>query len=74
LFKTTDVSAFFIALTMRDLSGGKLNRRSNDFMVWRIHFMLVVLMIVLAFSHVVALQKLNAMQSERPATVDLLAD
>jgi hypothetical protein len=43
-------------------------------MAWRIHFMLTVLMMVLAFSHILALQKLNAMQSERPVTVDLLAD
>jgi hypothetical protein len=32
------------------------------------------LMIVFAFAHVLALQKLNAMQSERPASVDVLAD
>jgi hypothetical protein len=43
-------------------------------MAWRIHFMLTVLMMVPAFSHILALQKLNAMQSERPVTVDLLAD
>jgi len=43
-------------------------------MTWRIYFVLAVLMTVLAFSHSPALQKLNAMQSERPATVDLLAD
>jgi hypothetical protein len=43
-------------------------------MAWRIHFMLTVLMMVLAFSHILALQKLNGMQSERPVTVDLLAD
>ena len=43
-------------------------------MAWRIHFMLTVLMMVRAFSHILALQKLNAMQGERPATVDLLAD
>ena len=43
-------------------------------MTWRINFMLAALMIVLAFSHLLALQKLNAMQSERPATVDQLAD
>src|SRR5229473_1960117 len=36
-------------------------------MAWRIHFMLAVLMIVFAFAHILALQKLNAMQSERPA-------
>jgi hypothetical protein len=43
-------------------------------MAWRTYFMLGVLMIVFAFSHILALQKLNAMQGERPATVDLLAD
>jgi hypothetical protein len=43
-------------------------------MAWRINFMLAVLMTVLAISHLLALQKLNAMRSERPATVDLLAD
>jgi hypothetical protein len=43
-------------------------------MAWRIHFILAVLMIVLAFSHILALQKLNAMQSARPAAVDFLAD
>jgi hypothetical protein len=43
-------------------------------MAWRIYFMLAVLMTVLAFSHILALQKLSAMQSERPATIDLLAD
>jgi hypothetical protein len=59
---------------MRDLSCGKLNRWSNDFVTWRIYFMLAVLMTVFAFSHFLALQKLNAMQRERPATVDLLAD
>jgi hypothetical protein len=41
---------------------------------WRIYFMLAVLMTVFAFSHFLALQKLNAMQREKPATVDLLAD
>jgi hypothetical protein len=43
-------------------------------MTWRIYFVLAVLMAVFAFSHILALQKLNAMQGERPATVDLLAD
>jgi hypothetical protein len=72
-FRTTDLSAFFIALTMPDLGRAKPNRRSND-MTWRIYFVLAVVMTVLAFSHILALQKLNAMQSERPATVDLLVD
>ncbi len=44
-------------------------------MAWRIHFMLAVLMIVFAFAHILALQKLNAMQSERPAAVlDVYSD
>ena len=43
-------------------------------MAWRHYFMLAVLMMVFAFAHIFALQKLNAMQSERPATIDFLAD
>jgi hypothetical protein len=43
-------------------------------MVWRIYLMLAILMILFAFAHVLALQKLNAMQSERPASIDVLAD
>jgi hypothetical protein len=44
-------------------------------MWWRPNFLLAVLMIVFAFAHLLALQKLNAMQSERPpGTIDLLAD
>ena len=58
-----------IALTMRDSRRGKLNLRNNDFMAWRLNFLLAVLMIVFAFAHIFALQKLNAMQSERPAAV-----
>ena len=74
-FKTTNASAFFIALTMRDSRRGKLNLRSNDFMAWRLYFLLAVLMIVFAFAHIFALQKLNAMQSERPAAVlDVYSD
>jgi hypothetical protein len=38
-------------------------------MAWRLYFMLAVLMMVFAFAHIFALQKLNAMQSERPAAV-----
>ncbi len=53
-FKTIDVSAFFT---------------SNDFMTWRLYFMLAVLIMVFAFAHILALQKLNAMQSERPTAV-----
>jgi hypothetical protein len=41
----------------------------------RIFFPLVVLMAVFAFAHVIALQKLNAMQSQRPAAMlDLNSD
>jgi hypothetical protein len=36
--------------------------------------MLAVLLMVFALAHIFALQKLNAMQSERPATIDSLAD
>jgi hypothetical protein len=43
-------------------------------MAWRHYFMLAVLMMVFAFAHIFALQKLNAMQSDRPATIDFLAD
>ncbi len=68
-FRTINALACFIALTMRDLRRGKLNLRSNDSMPWRLYFLLAVLMIVFAFAHIFALQKLNAMQSERPAAV-----
>ena len=41
----------------------------------RIYFLLTVLMIVFAFAHILALQKLNAMQSARPAAViDVYSD
>jgi hypothetical protein len=54
---------------------GKPTAGSNDIMWWRPNFLLAVLMIVFAFAHLLALQKLNAMQSERlPGTIDLLAD
>jgi hypothetical protein len=43
-------------------------------MAWRHYFMLAVLMMAFALAHIFALQKLNAMQSERPATIDFLAD
>lgn len=43
-------------------------------MAWRHYFMLAVLLMVFALAHIFALQKLNAMQSERPATIDFLAD
>jgi hypothetical protein len=68
-FRTINALARFIALTMRDLRRGELNFRSNDSMSWRLYFLLAVLMIVFAFAHILALQKLNAMQSERPAAV-----
>jgi len=38
-------------------------------MPWRIYFLSAVLTIVFAFAHILALQKLNAMQSVRPAAV-----
>ena len=68
-FKTIDASAFFTALMMQDLRRGISNTRRNDFMTWRLYFMLAVLIMVFAFAHILALQKLNAMQSERPATI-----
>ena len=43
-------------------------------MPWRLYFLLAALMIVFAFAHLLALQKLNAMQSETPAAVDVLTD
>jgi hypothetical protein len=44
-------------------------------MSWRLNFPLAVLMIVFAYAHLLALQKLNAMQGVRPpATIDLVAD
>jgi len=44
-------------------------------MAWRLYFLLAVLMIVFAFAHIFALQKLNATQSERPAAVlDVYSD
>jgi hypothetical protein len=51
------------------------DRRSNDSMSRRLYFLFTILMIVFATAHVLALQKLNATQSERPAaTIDFLAD
>ena len=46
----------------------------DDAMTWRVYFLLGALMIVFAFAHIVALQKLNAMQVERPAAIDRLSD
>lgn len=49
--------------------------RSNYWMSWRLYFLLAGLMIVFAFSHVLAVQKIEAMQSKRPVTaIDPLAD
>src|SRR5712691_9755122 len=62
-FKTIDVSAFFTALMMRDVRRGILNMRSNDFMTWRLYFMLAVLMMVFAFAHILFL-----IESVRPIT------
>lgn len=54
---------------------GNDNLWGNDTMSWRLYFLLAVLMIVFAFAHVLALQKLNAMQSERPpAAIDFMTD
>lgn len=43
-------------------------------MSWRLYFLLAALMTAFAFAHILALQKLNAMQTKRPATVDVLTD
>jgi hypothetical protein len=43
-------------------------------MPWRVYFLMAFLMIVFASAHIFALQKLNAMQSNSPAGIDLLAD
>ena len=43
-------------------------------MPWRLCFLLAALMIVFAIAHMLALQKLNAMQGERPAAIDGLTD
>jgi hypothetical protein len=54
---------------------GKMNAGSNDIMSWRLYFLLAGLMMVFAFAHLLALQKLNEMQSGRPpAAIDLMAD
>jgi predicted anti-sigma-YlaC factor YlaD len=58
-----------------EIERGKPKLRGNDIMSWRLYFLLAVLMIVFAFAHVLALQKLNAMQSERPpAAIDFMTD
>jgi hypothetical protein len=43
-------------------------------MSWRLYFLMAFLMIAFASAHIFALQKLNAMQAERPATIDLRSD
>ncbi len=61
--------------TLGEPECGKPNAGSNDIMSWRLYFLLTVLMIAFAFAHLLALQKLNTMQSKRPAaTIDLMAD
>jgi hypothetical protein len=74
LSRIFDASGFFIALTMRDLSRGKATLGSSDLTAWRLYFLLAVLMIGFAFAHILALQRLNATRSERPATIDSLTD
>ena len=73
--RTADVSAIFIARTRRDPGHNKPELRSNYSMSWRLYFLLAGLMIVFALSHVLALQKIEAMQSKRLVTaIDPLAD
>jgi hypothetical protein len=55
-------------------SRAQLNSRSNKSMSWRLYFLMAFLMIAFASAHIFALQKLNAMQAERPATIDLRSD
>ena len=43
-------------------------------MPWRLCFLLAALMIVFAIAHILALQRLNALQGDRPITIDRLAD
>jgi hypothetical protein len=43
-------------------------------MTMRLYFILAVVMVVFAFAHMVALQKLHAMQGETPAAIDRLVD
>lgn len=43
-------------------------------MPWRLCFLLAALMIAFAIAHIFALQKLNAVQADRPATIDRLVD
>ena len=43
-------------------------------MPWRLSFLLAGLMIVFAVAHIFALQKLDAMQPQKPATIDTLTD
>jgi hypothetical protein len=48
----------------RKLRARKLNLRNNDSMAWRLYFLLTVLILVFAFANALALQKLNAMESD----------
>jgi len=48
--------------------------QSDNAMPWRPYFVAAALMIVFAFAHILALQRLNAMQNENPAAVGRLAD
>jgi hypothetical protein len=43
-------------------------------MPWRVCFTLAALMIAFAIAHILAWQKLNVVQGDRPATIDRLAD
>jgi hypothetical protein len=43
-------------------------------MTSRLNFTLAIVMMLVAVSHVLALKKINAMQSARPAAHDLLAE
>ena len=51
---------------------GHPTSRSDNAMPWRFSFLLAALMV--AFAHALALHKLYAMQGDRPATIDMLAD
>jgi hypothetical protein len=43
-------------------------------MPWRLCFLLAAFMIAFAIAHIIALQKLNEVQGDRPASIDRLAD
>jgi hypothetical protein len=59
---------------MQDPSLGNPALGKDDAMSWRLYFLLGALMIGFAFAHIVALQKLNAMQGESPAAMDPPSD